>query len=422
MLKIRKCGPERAARRLLAVLAFACGLTMTLAGPVAAGPTTLETTYSSGIQNGWVRVERWRDDTTAFTQEAFPPDGRGDQSGQRSTFFGNDSSPHSSKFLMYYAPGWDTGTRPVPVLLVHGANQDADVAWADPNEAGSYGCGRASCPSTGMMQSLSTAGHKVFAIGLPHKNGDGYFWSEQIADAVAIVKARTGAAQVDVIAWSKAASNARMYVSNVRKSWGTTYRGDIRRLVLLGSANNGIDLSFRHGWTFSLVVYPQCGGVINGPTPHDNLVCYGLNREGAEWTYGSPYFPGSAQLLKRWDATYALPTIEQDWYTTFHGGQGFYSSGPGIAAYLSRSLVDVIRNAPAPSAVRIHNLCGNQNDIALLHNEHTGPSDGVVFIQSCRDIVGVTNHGGSATLAVNHLELGWEASAIAQVKSWLAAA
>ncbi|MEQ7154670.1 esterase/lipase family protein [Brevundimonas aurifodinae] len=421
MITIRRQNPRPAGHRLLAALAMALGLGGMLAGPATAGPTTLEATYSSGIQNGWVRVERWRDTTSAFTQEAFPPDGRGDQTGQRATYFA-DASPHSSKFLMYYAPGWNTGTRPVPVLLVHGANQDADVAWADPNEAGPYGCGRYSCPSTGMMQSLSGAGYKVFALGLPHKNGDGYFWSEQIADAIAIIKSRTGATQVDVVAWSKAASNARMYVSNVRRSWGTNYRGDIRRLILLGSANNGIDLSFRHGWTFSLVVYPECGGVINGPTPHDYLVCYGAWREGAEWTYASTYFPGSAQLLKRWDATYALPTYEQDWYTTFHGGQGFYSSGPGIDAYLGASLVNTIRNAPSPSGVRIHNLCGNQNDIALLHNEHTGPSDGVVFIQSCRDIVGVTNHGGSATLAVNHLELGWEATALTQVRSWLAAA
>lgn len=402
-------------------LVAAIGLSLGWSAPAMAGPTTLEATYSTGIQNGWVRVERWRDTTTAFTQEAFPTDGRGDQSGQRATFFGNDPSPHSSKFLMYYAPGWNTGTKPVPVLLVHGANQDADIAWADPNEAGGYGCGRASCPSTGMMQSLSAAGHKVFAIGLPHKNGDGYFWSEQIADAVAIVKSRTGATQVDVIAWSKAASNARMYVSNVKKSWGTAYRGDVRRLVLLGSANNGIDLSFRHGWTFSLVVYPECGGVINGPTPHDYLVCYGAWQEGAEWTYASTYFPGSAQLLKRWDATYALPTYEQDWYTTYNGGLGYYSSGPGIDEYLSASLVDTIRSAPSASGVRIHNLCGNQNDIALLHNEHTGLSDGVVFINSCRDIVGVTTHGGSATIAVNHLELGWETTAINQVKTWLTA-
>ncbi len=390
------------------------------AGPVVAGSTTLEATYSTGIQNGWEHVERWRDTNVAFTQEAFPPDGRGDQSGQRVTFFGS-SKPHSSRFLMYYAPGWSTNTKPVPVLLVHGANQDADLAWANPNEAGNYGCGRASCPTTGMMQSLSAAGYKVFALGLPHKNGDGYFWSEQIADAVAVVKSRTGATQVDVIAWSKAASNARMYISNVKKTWGTAYQGDIRRLLLLGSANNGIDLSFRHGWSFSLVVYPACGGVINGPTPHNQLVCYGFWSDGAEWTYDSPYFPGSAQLLKRWDSVYPLPTYEQDWYTTYFGGQGFYSKGPGIDAYFSKSLVDVIRNAPSAPSVRVHNLCGNQNDIALLHNEHTGPSDGVVFILSCRDVVGITNDGGGATIAVNHLGLGWDPLAVAQVKTWLGA-
>lgn len=415
--------PEQTIRQVISCIrtaAIAGAGALALAGTAAAGSTTLEASYSTGLQNGWVLVERWRDTSTAFTQEAFPSDGRGDQSGQRVTFFGS-ARPHSSRLLMYYAPGWNTNAKPVPVLLVHGANQDADLAWADPNEAGGYGCGRASCPSTGMMQSLSADGYKVFALGLPHKNGDGYFWSEQIADAVAIVKSRTGAAQVDVIAWSKAASNARMYVSNVKKSWGTAYRGDIRRLLLLGSANNGIDLSFRHGWNFSLVVYPDCGGVINGPTPHDRLVCYGFWRDGAEWTYSSAYFPGSAQLLKSWNTIYPLPSLEQDWYTTYHGGQGFYSSGPGLAAYLSLSLVDVIRNAPSPSAVRVHNLCGNQNDIALLHNEHTGPSDGVLFIDSCRDVLGISNDGGGATIAVNHLELGWEPTAIARVKTWLSA-
>ncbi|MCW0203549.1 hypothetical protein [Rhodanobacter thiooxydans] len=90
-----------------------------------AGSTTLEASYSTNIQNGWERVERWRDTEPAFTQESFPTDGRGDQSGQRVTFFGS-SKPNSSRFLMYYAPGWSSNTKPVPILLVHGANQDAD--------------------------------------------------------------------------------------------------------------------------------------------------------------------------------------------------------------------------------------------------------------------------------------------------------
>ncbi len=408
--------------RWLGGLLAAAGAAMGLGGTGAiAGPVSLEASYTSGIQNGWVRVERWRDTLSAFSQEAFPSDGRGDQSGQRKTFFGGDGSPHSSRFLLYYAPGWNTNARMTPVLLVHGANQDADLAWADPNEAGGYGCGRSSCPSTGLMQTLSSDGYKVFAINFPHKNGDGYYWSEQIADAVKVIKARTGASEVDVVAWSKAASNARMYISDVKQSWGTAYRGDVRRLILLGSANNGIDLSFRHGWTFSLTVYPQCGGVINGPVPHDAMVCYGVWWSGDEWTYASDYFPGSKQLLKRWDGTYSLPSWEQDWYTTYYGGLGYYTSGPGIASYLGGSLVDTIRNAPSPSGVRVHNLCGSENDIALLHNEHTGPSDGVVFRASCEDTVGITNNGGTATVSINHLELGWTSTGKNQIRSWLSA-
>lgn len=406
--------------RTRAIGALAGVMLLAVPATAMAGPTTLEQTFTAGIANGWVQVDRWRDTLSAFTQEAFPPDGRGDQTGQRVTFFGS-ARPHSSRFLLYYAPNWDTNVKPVPVLLVHGANQDADLAWANPNEAGHYGCGDYSCPTTGLMQTLSSSGYKVFAIGLAHKNGDGYFESEQIGDAIAIIKSKTGATKVNVIAWSKAASNARMYVSSVRKSWGTVYQGNVDQLILLGGANNGIDLSFRHGWSFSLVVYPACGGVINGPTPHDHLICYGVNTPGAEWTYASTYFPGSAQLLKRWDSTYPLPTYEQDWYTTYYGGNGFYSSGPGISAYLSRSLVDTIRSFPVPVGVKVHNLCGNQNDITLLHNEHTGPSDGVVFIASCRDTTGILTDAGSATIAVNHLELGWSAASQSKILTWLGA-
>ncbi|HEX7114589.1 MAG TPA: hypothetical protein VF193_05620 [Steroidobacter sp.] len=400
----------------IAALAVGSGIAVS---PAHGANPVLEATYTSSISNGWVRVERWRDPSSAFTQETFPPDGRGDQSGQRVTFFGGDATPHSSRFLVYYAPGWNTNSRPVPVLLVHGANQDADLAWADPNEAGAYGCGRASCPSSGLMQALASDGFKVFAIGFPHKNGDGYFWAEQIHDAIEVIQQRTGATTVDVVAWSKSAFNARMYVSSVKKSWGTAYQADVRRLIMLGGPNNGIDLSFRHGWTFSLTVYPECGGVINGPTPHDALVCFGVWRNGPQWTYSSSYFPGSAQMLKRWDSTYGLPVAEQDWYTTYYGGWGFFTHGNGITAYLGASLVNTVRTAGTDPSVRVHNLCGNQNDIALLHNEHTGPSDGVVFIASCNDTTGITNHGGSAVISVNHLELGWDTPAVNQIKSWL---
>lgn len=405
--------------QLLAGAALYATMLIVAPAPARAANPALEATYSSSISNGWVRVERWRDPGSAFTQETFPPDGRGNQSGQRVTFFNAVATPHSSRFLMYYAPNWSTNPKTTPVLLVHGANQDADLAWADPNEAGAYGCGRSTCPSTGLMQALVADGFKVFAIGFPHKNGDGYFWAEQIEDAVEVVKLRTSASSVDVVSWSKGAFNARMYVSSVKQSWGTAYQGNVRRLMMLGGPNNGIDLSFRHGWTFSLTVYPECGGTINGPTPHHALVCFGLWRNRPQWTYSSSYFPGSPQMLKRWDSIHGLPANEQDWYTTYYGGLGFYSDGSGISAFLGASLVDTVRGAGTSAGVRVHNLCGDQADIALLHNEHTGPSDGVLFISSCYDSTGIANHGGSAIVAVNHLELGWDTPAVNQIKSWL---
>ena len=210
--------------------------------PSYATSPVLEATYTTSISNGWVQVERWRDPGAAFTQESFPPDGRGNQTGQRVTFFNGVATPHSARFLLYYAPSWNTNPKATPVLLVHGANQDADLAWANPNDEGAYGCGQASCPTTGLMQSLVAGGFKVFALGFPHKNGDGYFWAEQIEDAIQVIKSRTGALSVDVVSWSKGAFNARMYASSVKQSWGTAYQSDIRHLIMAGGPNNGIDL------------------------------------------------------------------------------------------------------------------------------------------------------------------------------------
>lgn len=387
--------------------------------PATGTGLTLEATYSS-VENGWEQVERWHDPEPGFTQETFPPDGRGDQTGQRRTFFGDEPRPHSSRFLLHYAPGWDSGTG-TPVLLVHGANQDADIAWADPDEAGDYGCGRSSCPETGLMQELAAAGHRVFAVSMAHKNGDGFMWTQQIANAIDIVRDRTGAAEVDVVAWSKGAFDARMYAASVTPEWGTGYRGDIRRLVLLGSPNNGTDGSFRHGWTYTFTVYPECGGAINGPVAHDWIYCYGVWHNGPQWTYTSAYFPGSAEMLKRWDDVYDLATLEQDWWTTYYGGWGYYTHSKGIDHYAAASRVDTVRDAGIPSGVAVFNLCGDQADIDGLHNEHTGPSDGVVFIASCLDDVGVATLGGEAVVAVNHLELGWDAPAVTTILDWLGA-
>lgn len=47
--------------------------------------------------------------------------------------------------------------------------------------------------------------------------------------------------------------------------------------------------------------------------------------------------------------------------------------------------------------------------------------DGVVFISSATDQTGISNVGGvTSVVSDNHLQLGWETTANAQVQSWLA--
>ncbi|MFD0350052.1 esterase/lipase family protein [Kitasatospora aburaviensis] len=201
-----------------------------------------------------------------FTAEQYPPGGRGDQDGARLTYFGGVRQPFSGRFLLYSAAGWDTGGRATPVLLVHGANDNADRAWADPGESGSCGAtGPAGCPSTGLAQYLAATGHRVFAIGFAHKHGDNLLQAQAVGDAVALIRARLGVPQVDVVAWSKGEVAARAYVSSVRPSWGRAYAGDVRRLVTLGGPNGGLDYVYAHGWAFSLATWPACGGTANAP-------------------------------------------------------------------------------------------------------------------------------------------------------------
>jgi triacylglycerol esterase/lipase EstA (alpha/beta hydrolase family) len=102
-------------------------------------------------------------------------------------------------------------------------------------------------PTTGLMQSLSSAGYKVFAITFPHVVGNNYNHAEQIHDAIANIKSATGAGSVDIVAWSMGTLSARMYVSGLHQSWGSTYGGDVRKLILMGGPNNGWDWTFRHG-------------------------------------------------------------------------------------------------------------------------------------------------------------------------------
>jgi hypothetical protein len=401
---------------LLAILVFA-----PLPAAQATASLTLEATYTS-VSYGWAKVERYLDTNSGFTQEQYPPDGRGDQDGQRLTFFNNVKEPFSGRFLLYYAPGWNTNARTAPVLLVDGANDNADRAWADPNAGG---CGAPSCPTTGLMQYLATDGFRVFAVNFAHKQGDNYMQAQIVEDALQVIRSKLGVAQVDVIAHSKGALAARMYASSVRRSWGQAYQGDIRRLILVGGPNKGLDYTFAHGWNSDFAIWPECGGSANAPSPHIDMTCYGLYIAHPELsiyiTSSCNCFPGQKQMLYRWDGVYGIDETQQDWYTTYYGGQGFYTYGYGIQEAINEgSVISAVRSAGIPSSIHTYLLSGGTANIYGFYNENRGPSDGIVFVASASDTGGIGTVSANTEISGdNHLKLIWESSAESQLDSWL---
>lgn len=417
--------PARPARMLTALCTALAAFVVIPVQAAHADPAYL--TREAGftqVQNGWAQAERYLDTTPGFTQEGYPPDGRGDQDGQRLTFFGGVKEPFSGRFLLYSAPGWNSGTG-TPVLLVHGANDNPDRAWANPGASGGFGCGAASCPSTGLMQYLSSRGRRVFAIGFAHKEGDNLMQAQEVGDAIALIKARLGVASVDLVGWSKGEMSARMYVSSVRPSWGRPYAGDVRRLITLGGPNGGYDYPFAHGWAHDLSIWPECGGTVNSPSPHTSMTCNGVSYSHPEFSFvptgGYDDYPGQRQMLARFDGTYGIDQSQQDWYTTYYGGQGVYTSGPGIQAAINAgSLIQRIQQAGVPASVQTYLLAGGAPNVVGIYNENRAPSDGVVFETSALDKTGIGNVAGTALVTnANHLELGWDTTVAAQVAAWL---
>jgi hypothetical protein len=150
-----------------------------------------------------------------------------------------------------------------PVLLVHGALQDANV-WLFPN--GNDGQGRTfgdAPQSTGMAQALEADGRCVYAVTYGNFHGDNYNQAIQLSNALRRVRALHGGARADVIAWSKGVLSADAYLSNAA-TWGgfgtryfdqvaaaqaanvPLYRDDIRGYVALSGPHGGLDLNFRH--------------------------------------------------------------------------------------------------------------------------------------------------------------------------------
>lgn len=404
----------------------------------ATSSTEVEATYESP-EHGWEKVERLYDSASGFSPTGWPgSDERMDQSGQAKTFFGGVARPKSGQFLLYYGEDWSTNSKETPVLMIPGAFSESDGTWADPAVA-HVGCGVApeSCPTTGLMQQLASNGYRTFSVSFNNGAGDNYNWAEVIYDAIQRVKEVTGAEQVDLVAWSKGTIAARMYVSSMKKGWGTGYAGDVRKMVLMGGMGGGWDWPFRHGRQAGYMVYPECQfgatsplggsaftalwcGVPGEDAIHPELSLYKL--EGTE----DP-FVGIRQMLRKLVGTHPLESGPLDVNSTYYGGWGYlfgsYSYGIDYALEQSPgSVIEGLRNTyTVPESISTYLLCGTENDIPWPWPNEAETSDGTVFTDSCDDETGIGRvpAGGNVQIAVNHLELPWSSESMSQVESWL---
>ncbi|HEY9854205.1 MAG TPA: hypothetical protein V6D05_00620 [Stenomitos sp.] len=354
---------------------------------------------STTVASDWTRIERLSSTLSQFPKENMRSNGRHtDPDIVRA--FGTDMPP-SSDVLLHYFKGWDKG-QGTPVLLVHGTIVDATSSWVKPHG------------EPGLAPWLAQRGYRVFAVTFAHRHGDNMLWAEQVANAIARIREVTGVKQVDVVAHSKGTVAVRALTSGVRPSWATPYQGDIRRMILIGSPTLGLDTTFRHS-IINYGLYPEKDDShFNAPMAWTRMLVMGMWVDTSAQTmmrsYGD-YFPGQAQMLAHWDKEYPLPQAEQDWYTTYYGGQGFVSYSPGIDKAIADGghFIDTLRSHPVDSNVQLAVLAGDRPDLFGIHNEHTGPSDGVVFVKSATETDDLVRGGAKLldkkVMSLNHMDL-----------------
>ncbi|MGW2250413.1 hypothetical protein ACWCXH_09455 [Kitasatospora sp. NPDC001660] len=92
----------------------------------------------------------------------------------------------------------------------------------------------------------------------------------------------------------------------------------------------------------------------------------------------------------------------QDRWTTYCGGQGFYTSGLGVQAAIDTgSLIAPLQRAGITSSVPAYVLAGSAADLPGVLDENRGPGDGIVFTASALDTTGIGTVGGSRHLRIN---------------------
>lgn len=270
--------------------------------------------------------------------------------------------PHTSLALLHVGPSAAIagGT---PILFVPGAADNGSRGFVT------------------MAWHFDLMGRSAYSMTFAHPHGDVFEQAEMIANAIARIRVRTGAEQVDLVAHSKGGLAAAVYLSNqagtewgndAYESVGTAYRGDVRRAVFIATPLAGIDTAYR--WPDGNFLALTTEDAFS-PSSWDVYYPYGT---GTTYTYNlaaqdflpesGDLFPGQRQLLARQE-DYPLPgdtpslgaySLQQDWRSTYDGGYGFYSHSDGIDAAIEAGgdVLGHLRRAGVDPGVEIFLLAG----------------------------------------------------------------
>lgn len=362
----------------------------------------------------WDKIEKLKDSYAKFPTELSRPNAKLTDPELVAAF--GSALPPSNEVLLHFAEGWEKGEG-TPVILVHGAIVEANSNWVTPHD------------KPGLMPALVAAKRRVFAVTFAHRHGDNVLQAQMLAHAIARVKAVTGAKEVDIVAHSKGTVSTRTLLSGVRKPWMTKYQGDVRRVVMIAGPHLGLDYPYRHPM-INLALHPEKNNpLLNAPMSWNRMIAFGRWVDTSAQSIaptGENYFPGQAQMLARFDQEFPLPKLEQDWYTTYHGGKGFISESEGIdkAIKSGGNFIDNLKSHPLDSGVQLAILAGDRPNLANVLNEKTGPSDGIVFVKSATASADMTRGGAKLiakeTMNLNHMDLIIDKQAHAWVLETLA--
>lgn len=283
--------------------------------------------------------------------------------------FFQSSHPTSQLFLLHHhSPQANVLKKEVPILLVHGASHQANLSW---------------CCSIheekGLLYPLIQSGYDVYAISFAHSHGDNIMQAVQVSNAIQRICERTGVNEVNIITHSKGGVPTRLYLSDFCKENGTPYLNNVRKYIMLGTPNRGIDFVFRNIAANYGVIRME----INAPVACDSMLYFGTY---LDTTHQSLYndggaFPGQSQLLYRWDDKYPP---SPDTRTLYYGGQTVYYHSRGIDAALREGdyLMYKLLEKKVQPEVQLYALAGNHPFFKGIPGEQSGKSDGLVLLDS----------------------------------------